>query len=303
MRVNLSTYRNYIPTFSSTGRTKYYNSDKGMYIAPTYDVINMPKDGSIKIVTSNSTSFFRTDLEWETIGKKLENYEFPTADKVHTYVFGCSDGSEVYSLAIALIEQLGLEKAKKYFPICASDIDFEMIKQAKSGKIQATDTDIVRISHNIKSGKSSEYFRFRRIKQNLNELTMKDILRDNIIFSKKDILNGLDEVEQSNSLVLCRNFWRYLTPQQIANRLWKMREKLDESSRIIIGNYDKLHNSVPCFFENMGFYPVSFDYDYMNGNILKLYSEEAGKYYPDDKTEWLKYVKRNYPDYKFNYLY
>lgn len=307
MKVNFSAYRSCLPSFKSTERTTYYSQDKGVYTSPKYEARDLPKDGSVKVVNSNITSLFRNDLVWDNIAKKLNEKEFPTADKVNTYIFGCSDGSEAFSFAIALLEQLGYKGAEKYFPIYASDIDPEVIELAQTGKIPVYLNDLCKLDRNIRYGSEWKYYSYRCIdrcdNRNIYELTVDESIKENIIFSRKDILDGLDEVEPTNSLVFCRNFWKYMTPKQMSDRLWKLREKLDESSRVIIGDFDKSSYDVPCFFENIGFRSVSPDSSYMNGNMLKLSSEHKDEFYPSNKTEWQNYVEENHAGYKLDYLY
>lgn len=76
----------------------------------------------------------REDVDWKKfvhfIDKKYKNQ-----DKVKINCFACSDGSEPYSLAIHLINELGIQKAKKFLPIEASDISEPVINEAKTGKI------------------------------------------------------------------------------------------------------------------------------------------------------------------------
>ena len=95
------------------------------------------------MVSSNSTEFFRRDFPWDNIGKVFTKH-FPKGE-VCIHNFACSDGSEAYSLIIALIEQLGEKKADRFFPIIASDIDKDIVKMAASGKISATANDIYEI--------------------------------------------------------------------------------------------------------------------------------------------------------------
>ena len=46
-------------------------------------------------------------------------------------------------------------------------------------------------------------------------LEAKDILKNNIEFSRGDFLSGLDNIEKENNLILCRNFWGYLGTEEI----------------------------------------------------------------------------------------
>lgn len=302
MQISFSVPKLYCPSFTSTKRTTYFKNDKGVYTLPTYDVheIMASQNSDVKVVSSNSTFFFRNDLNWKEIGYDI-NSQFPPT-KVNTYVFGCSDGSEPYSLAVALIEQLGYETAKKYFPIHAGDIDSQMIKEAKSGKIRATNDDIIQFLKIAGSRELDKYFSSEKIGQNSYELTMSDLLRDNIIFTQEDIADGFDNVQKSTNLILCRNLWKYLSPHKIAELTWKMHKNLDETSRVLIGTFDKKRGASPYFFDGIGFYPVLQDYDFMNGNMLKPSPKEFFKPLQDKKA-WVDYVIKKYPNYKLDYIY
>lgn len=302
MRISSLTINNQIPGFGSTKRTTYFDSGKGFYVLPSYDVLEI-KSGEkkgIKIVDSNSTSFFRSDLDWKTLGTDIDS-QFPQ-DKVNTYIFGCSDGSEAYSLAVTLIEQLGLENAKKYFPIHASDIDGEMAKQAKSGTVLATENDILRFIKIVKDRQLGKYFIPEKLGDKTFNLKMSKLLTDNIIFSHEDISEGLHNVKNGANLIFCRNFWKYLSPQKIAELTWEMKEKLDDSSRIVIGAYDQSSIYTPFFFENIGFLPVSKNQGFYDSNMLKFCPSKDDKF-SGDKQSWCEHVMKNYSGYKLDYLY
>ena len=88
-------------------------------------------EGSVYI--RDLTCMFREDLDWKKLGEFLET-RFAKCSKVNTYVYGCSDGSEAYSLSILLQNKFGKD-AEKFFPIIAKDIDeeknFRKHKEAK----------------------------------------------------------------------------------------------------------------------------------------------------------------------------
>ena len=201
----------YKPNFTSTTRTTYFSDSEGEFVLPTYDrKLGIRISSDIRMVCSNSTNFFRRDLDWQSIGK-IFNQQFPKG-KVNIHDFACSDGSETYSLIIALIEQLGEKQASRFFPIQASDVDPEIIRMAQSGKIMATDEDIFKIENMIKNGKIEKYFNITRLGYNKNILSAKEILTKNVIFKQASITKGLDEVQKDeNNIILARNFWKYLS--------------------------------------------------------------------------------------------
>ena len=150
--------------FKSTQRTTYMNKDKNIVISPVYDNFATLANSRVSgtgIMVSNFTTFVRGDLTWKTIGTKLKN-EFPNG-KVNVYDFACSDGSEVYSLIIALKEQLGEKEAQRFFPIHASDVDSQIVRMAKSGKIHANRNDIAKLVRLVKDGNLEKYFDYEII--------------------------------------------------------------------------------------------------------------------------------------------
>ncbi len=236
------------PKFGTTGRTTYLNNNGKPFVRNQYhrDCL-FPEIKYNGIVVSNSTHFLRDDMPWHNIGKKLEEL-FPEG-KVNIHNFACSDGSETYSLAICLIEQLGEEGAKRFFPIKASDNDEYIISKAKKREIDAKIDDIVELNkltnNNIEKYFDAEYESGRFI------LYPKNILKKNVKFECKDFSKGLDKIKGSNNLILCRNFWGYLSEDEIINCAKKLHKKLDENSYAIIGRFD-MCEGVPFFLSELG---------------------------------------------------
>lgn len=252
-------------SFGSTKRTKYLTEDDKVVVKPFYDKgcdFFGPKEG--KILVSNSTNFFRNDLPWNTLGKTLDEL-YPEGEKVNVFNFACSDGSEPYSLAICLIEQLGEEKAKRFFPINASDIDSDIMPKGKKDKIIADKKDIENINE-ITNNNIKKYFNVKHIKERTvispkgtvefkDEefiLTPKKILKDCVKFDCKNFYDGLDDLKEKNNLVLCRNFWGYLKEDEILKCAKKLYNRLDESSFMIIGDFDLDDGNIPKFLTELG---------------------------------------------------
>ncbi|MFQ8625418.1 MAG: CheR family methyltransferase [Candidatus Gastranaerophilaceae bacterium] len=81
---------------------------------------------SVDYMYGTQSSMFRTDLDWMKFAQYLGTH-FKDTKKVNVVCQACSDGSEPYTLALALIHSLGTESAKKFFPINARDIDITNI--------------------------------------------------------------------------------------------------------------------------------------------------------------------------------
>ncbi len=317
MRISPIVFKNnYKQNFTSTNRTVYFDRLDGRYSLPDYSPYcdNFSDDNdSTKMVYSNRTYFLRSDLSWDTLGNYL-NRQF-SSDKVNVYNFACSDGSETYSLMLSLINNLGEEGAQRFFPIHASDIDPQIIEEAKKGNLKATDYDYKKIVEIIPKPKTiNDYFEVEKINGNNDfcyVLHPKEVLTKNVIFECKSIEEGLDEVEKSNSLLLVRNFWRYLSAQELAQASMKLRKSIDKTSRILIGEFDKEKLNrfgqsqsitiMPNFLRNLGFYSVDYVPFANLDNLLRIDDDNAGSKFLNDEKAWLKQVEKDYKDYKLPY--
>ena len=273
--------------FGTTKRTTYGANNIGQVIKEFYDKEYLWKDNKYdSIIVSNSTHFLRNDMPWLYIGEKLEEL-YPDAKSVNIHNFACSDGSETYSLAICLIEQLGEERAKKYFPIRATDIDEYVISSAKRGKIRAKSDDIQRLKE-VTNNQIWKYFDIESKGEDYI-LRPKEILRENVKFECKDFEEGLDEIKGGNNLVMCRNFWGYLDEDKTIRCAKKLYEKLNETSYAIIGNFDMLGGEVPVFLSELG---VDSEGDnWKEEMILKKYEGRSdGNYQNEERIrEKIKY--------------
>jgi len=224
-------------------------------------------DCSGKFLYSNYTYFYRGDLsctseeelgDWYSFRETLKNH-FKNTPKVNTFNFACSDGSETYSLACALIDEFG-ENSEKFFPIQAFDIDSEIVTRAKSGLISCSKSDINRMQFNLKK-ETRELFtiskqplpldlRFRFL------FNASDELRAKIDFSCDDIENQIESIPEKNNLIMCRNFWPYLGFEKSQRIIKKLGEKLDKSSLVVIGNYDKQVSYIEKYLMQAGFVQI-----------------------------------------------
>lgn len=251
------------PNFSSVRRTTYKNTETNKeYVKPYYspyeDVISHsrgenPNCSYVKILNSNLTNFFRDDMpNWAFLVEKLDK-TFENAPKVNVYDFGCSDGSEAYTFIISLFETLGEEKAQKFLPIKAYDKDSFIVKKANSGRVECTLEDYKKLLENTNNN-IEKYFEIEKEDEDgIKTLKPKEILTDNVTFEKKSYADGLENVEKENSLILSRNFLKYLDRSEIVKATYLLRD-LDQSSRVVLGGFDTgYRNSTPAFMELAGF--------------------------------------------------
>ncbi len=219
------------------------------------------------LLYSNFTVFFRPDLSsldsqfgnWDEF-KKVVRDNFENTPKVNVYNFACSDGSETYSLATALIDEFK-EDSDKFFPIKASDLDSEMVKRASSGLVACSSDDIIRMRYNLSKDTHQSFETFKT--QNPFDFRYKyyfranDDLRSKIEFSQGDVEEEITKIAPENNLILCRNFWPYLGKKKATKVLTELLQKLDKTSIVAIGSFDKTVPYIePIFIEN-GFLEIS----------------------------------------------
>ena len=161
---------------------------------------------------------------------------------------------------MTLMDEFG-DKSQKFFPIHASDIDTEMIKTAKSGFIPCNKADFRRIKSNLSVDTMEKFeiidmgmfadIRYRQV------FRASDELKSKVTFKNADIAEEIKDVNAQNSLVFCRNFWPYLGREKTTKVLSELLQKLDNSSLIVIGEFDRTVDYVIPLFEKYGFQEIS----------------------------------------------
>lgn len=207
-------------------------------------------DKSGQFLYRTTTYFFRDDLNWNTFIRLLSN-KYKNADRVNIINHVCSNGQEPYSLAAMLMEKLG-EGAEKFFPIIARDIDEDNINSAKNGRLGINNDDLYRINYFINDN-ISEYFDKGRAINPENDLVLipKIELKNSVIFSQSDIFEDIKALPSENTVLMCRNFWPYLSPQKREELAVEIAKRLDSTSLLVTGNYDFC--SIVNLFKTLGF--------------------------------------------------
>lgn len=298
--IKLNTYKS---NFRSTTRTKYCSESEGEFVLPTYNrelqnTISFSTRPDVRMINSNSTEFFRGDVPWKKIGKIFSD-QFPKG-KVNIYDFACSDGSEAYSLIIALIEQLGEKKASRFFPIIATDIDSDIIAQANSGKIKAKESDLNAMHRIFKNFDEKKYFYVTRLNSQELILTPKEILTKNVIFKKASIHEALQDVDKDeNNIILARNCWKYIPSYEMSKTTWELANKFNDSALLMIGRYDiQRDGKYPFFLTDLGFDYHKLPNEYFLRKVGVYKNLSAAK----DYQTWQRFIETRLGRYIPNYI-
>ncbi len=188
-------------------------------------------DSDNKVVHRNSTKFFRDDIIWDDFTLFLDE-NFKDSKKVNSYCIACSDGSEPYSLAIAL--KTNLKNADKFFPINASDYDEYIVNEAKNG-VYTTTYDEKNAIRRFTRDNKHKYFDC----DGPDIIKPKDSIKKEVNFTVNDALSEIDNIPYGDNLIMCRNFWPYLSSDDKNKLIEKLKEKMNHNSLLVIGSFDQ----------------------------------------------------------------
>ena len=256
---------------------------------------NVKNDYDKKVIYRGDTCMCRDDLYFPDFVSFL-NDKYNSVPNVNVIAHACSDGEEVYSFLGVLKSQLG-DKADKFLPVIAKDIEPEHLARAQKGKyyLRAYEHYVANASMN---NKFCDYFENSDspididIKNNFKfsekpiQVRVKDCLKNNVIFKQGNIIYDVNKTDFTNTVLLARNFWPYLSfddRKRLANTLSK---KMDETSTLVIGDYDKDEANVDALLKSYGFVETAVENVYEklkpeknkdNKNIFSFYMLHLNK--------------------------
>ena len=209
------------------------------------------------------TIFFRQDLNWKKFVGYLDS-NFKNKKQVNIINAACSDGTESYSLAIALKENLPEKSSEKFLPIKAYDYDKEVIKVAQSGLILMSEAELgvvklVTPNDDIYLEDTNEVVDIADDCTAHLKLTKRvsEDLRKDIIFEQKDMFEVLENLEDdSNSIVLFRNAIGHLGDAYAYKFATLASKKLKSGSLVVIGNFDHLDTRIVYYLRENNFTEV-----------------------------------------------
>jgi len=192
-----------------------------------------------EVFNRHATGMFRSEINWGNLGNYFDK-RFKDQDKVNTYVYACSNGSEAYTMSI-LLSEMFRDEADKFFPIIAKDIDKTRIEEAKKqqsgGLIPVYNAYLpAKYALGLEDDELQEYI--LRSSDKEKEWVTNNTAKP-VKFSRANILEDLDSIDSNNpSIVMCRNMWPYVNPDEYSEFAQNLYEKLAPDSIVILGEYD-----------------------------------------------------------------
>lgn len=191
------------------------------------------------IVNRNDTCFFR---EEEFFPKLLDflKEKFINTKKINTYCYGCSDGSEPFSIAMHILSKNDENFSKKFLPIIAKDIDEVAIYKAINNNYEITEVEKKYIDLYTQNQFNKFFYNPYGEPKGKEKSTVfvKNILYDNVNFNTGDILKDYKNISPKNTILFARNFWPYIDYQIRKDFFKNIYQHLDENCYFITGKFD-----------------------------------------------------------------
>jgi chemotaxis methyl-accepting protein methylase len=202
------------------------------------------------VINRGDTCLFRHDLDFDYFVDFLER-KYKNTDKVNIIAHACSDGEEAYSLVYMMIKILGKDGAAKFLPIDARDIEKKHLTCAKKGLYNVDSTEFSRIE--FFAGR--DFYNYFDLLNVFNKISVRENIKDLVKFSNRNIMDDIKTLRFDNTVLLARNFWHYLELDDIYRLALNLSNKMNKSSTLVIGNYDKEYG-VHKVLERYGFEEV-----------------------------------------------
>jgi two-component system CheB/CheR fusion protein len=178
----------------------------------------------------NVTAFFRDTSAWkylqtETIPRLLNSK--PEKAYIRVWSAGCASGEEAYTLAMVLAEVMGIEKFRQRVKIYATDVDEEVLDQAR----HATYSE--KKLQPIASELREKYFESMG-----DRYVFRPDLRRQVIFGRHDLVQ--DAPISRLDLLVCRNTLMYFNSETQVKILDRFRFALNDTGVLFLGKAEML---------------------------------------------------------------
>jgi len=195
-------------------------------------------------LTINVSEFFRDMPHFITLQENILPPMLHQNLKLNIWSAGCSNGAEIYSVAI-ILDKLSPYRTHR---LLATDIDVNILNLAKAGgPYKAADI------RNIPKDQVDKYFNMVE-----DAYWIKDNLRKKVDFKQQDLT--LDTFETGFDLIICRNVVIYFSNDMKKNLRQKFFDALKNNGMLFIGATEtmldigslKIRRIYPCFYQKVG---------------------------------------------------
>ncbi|MBC7000398.1 CheR family methyltransferase [Cytophaga sp. FL35] len=176
------------------------------------------------------TNFFRDQEAFQILKESVIPRICQEKDKfegIRIWVAGCSNGKEVYSIAMLFDDYIHINGLDIDFKIFATDIDKNALRQASAGIYNGNDAEEIDKSY------LDQYF----LKTG-NRIQIIKRIREKVVFSYHDVTNDPPFIQVD--LITCRNLLIYLTGATQQNILSNFQFALNKDAFLFLGSSESL---------------------------------------------------------------
>ena len=275
--------------FPTTQIYTNYNNHNTNFRANGRKIVSMD---SFELSYRTYTKFFRSDLDWKKLVQFIEK-KYAKISNINIINHACSNGSEPISLLLSLLVHTNITP-EKFGKIMAYDYDKDNICLAKANYMDASSEDIYTTGKKLncqttdffdivipveetlvdnnfpfeaackgRTG-SLKYVKFLRAKPEIHNM---------VEFNTGNIMEDIDNMPDKNTVLMCRNFWPYLSVEQRQQLAYKISKKFDNSSLVVIGVFDK-EVYVDKLLESYGFIETKVKNVFVKANFFEKFCQK-----------------------------
>ncbi|MEB3230914.1 MAG: protein-glutamate O-methyltransferase CheR [Leptolyngbyaceae bacterium] len=184
----------------------------------------------LNTILINVTAFLRDQEAWTFLLSealpRLIGFKAPTAP-IRVWSAGCASGEEPYSIAMGLMDILGMDQFRQRVKIYATDVDDEALTQARQANYRAEDLA------NLPDGWRETYF-----DPIGDRYAVRPDLRRGVIYGRHDLVH--DAPISRLDLLICRNTLMYFNAETQRNVLNHFHFALRDEGLLFLGKAEML---------------------------------------------------------------
>lgn len=192
-------------------------------------------DAFFKHLTINVSQFFRDANQWKTLKEIVIPILLQNKAPIKFWSAGCSSGQEPYSLAMTMMTYFSSSK----FSILGTDIDVNVLKQAKDGLYKQNDF-----------ASTPPEFLQKYFTPSDNGYQIQDLVKRQVTFQHQNLLT--DRFQTGFDFIACRNVVIYFTEEAKEMLYKKFTDSLRPGGILFTGSTEHLFG-----MNHLGLKPVS----------------------------------------------
>ena len=195
-----------------------------------YNFVVSDKEGLSSLRTNLTflgSHFFRGDI-WPRLREECQkSFQGTSKDKIRVWCAGCSEGKEVYSILMLLLDFLPAEKIE----LLATDYNTEMINKTRKGvyPLKLINEIPLEYRHNVEAYIPEELEDFKRLR-----IQIPSKLRDMCQIRHHNLIS--DEYPSGFDMILCRNVIKFFEDETKLEVQTKLASSLNDGGFLVVSD-------------------------------------------------------------------